>query len=254
MSLTTTPSRPAVTQVNDKIISSHKPEKIGKPNNMDDLNDVSKIRNVKELTAVMEMLETEEKLIRKLLANNDGKVSISPRAFKEEAISSNTATVVKMLVENKSSNFKQYSDSFYALYYKVSDEYKKWVSEEKTKVNKSVYCVNEQVDVEKSKILELSQESLSSEDSESSESPEESKNSNYLEFTMLDNHDKPPLVCFKLVVDPVEWSNDELKKFYLENSKKIVKIFEYCHYKSKGFLRIRKLYTSMTLNYSYSGL
>ena len=74
MSAPTTPSRPALTQVNDKIISSNKPEKIGKPNSRDDLSDVSEISSVKELTAVMERLETEEKLIRKLLANSDGKV------------------------------------------------------------------------------------------------------------------------------------------------------------------------------------
>ena len=82
-----------------------------------------------------------------------------------------------MLVENTSYHFKQYCDSFYTLYYKVSDEYKKWVSGEKTKVIESVERIKEQLGEEKSKNVENSEEFENTESSENSEGSQISKNS-----------------------------------------------------------------------------
>jgi len=255
MSLTTTPSRPAVTKVNDKVISSHKPEKIGKPNNRDDLIVVSENRNVKELKAAMERLETEEKLIRELLENSDGEVSISPRAFKEEDSSSNTATVVKMLVENKSSHFKQYCDSFYALNSKVSDEYKKWVSEEKTKVIESVECIKEHIGEESSKNVENSEEFENTESAESSESSEGSlisisstdsecsRKSKKMKFTynvdFSDQHDEPQ-VKFDLDMD----------SFYRSDRKKIINFSKYCRELARRLIQFKRTFALLPLNFS----
>ena len=244
MSLTTTPSRPAVTQVNGKIISSHKPEKIGKPNNRDDLIVVSENRNVKELKAAMERLETEEKLIRELLENSDGKVSISPRAFKEEAISSNTATVVEMLVENTSSHFKQYCDSFYALYYKVSDEYKKWVSGENNKVIESVERIKEQVGEEKSKNVESSEELESTESSENSEYSMSYEISEYLE-----NQEKSSRKSERTKYFVVEFDLD-MESFHRSDREKIRNFSKYCRELDFGLHQFKSTFARLPLNFS----
>ena len=252
MSLTTTPSRPAVTQVNGKIISSHKPEKIGKPNNRDDLIVVSENRNVKELKAAMERLETEEKLIRELLENSDGKVSISPRAFKEEAISSNTATVVEMLVENTSSHFKQYCDSFYALYYKVSDEYKKWVSGEKTQMIESVERIKEQVDEERSKNVENSEEFENTESSENSEGSQISKDSKDSECSRKSKKMKYSKdVEFSEYCDESQIKIDlDMNSFYRSDREKVRNFSKYCRELDFGLHQFKSTFARLPLNFS----
>ena len=264
MSVTTTQCRPtrnalSLQTVNDKAILSPIPEKTS---NRDVVSNVSEISNIKELEAVMERLETERGLVRKLQANRDDKVSISSTAFKEEAISSNTATVVKMMVENTSSCFNQYWDSFYTLYDKVADEYNKWISDEKIKVTKSVECSNKQIgEEEKSKSSEDSKESKSSEDSESSKNSEESKSSEESknseesksseesqssekskiseDVERSNNHDKS-LISFNLDMDGL----------HRADHKKINYFAQYCRELGSSLLQFKKSFDGLPLSFS----
>ena len=192
----------------------------------------------------MKRLKTEEELMRKLLANSDGKVSISPRAFKEEAISSNTATVVEMLVENTSSHFKQYCDSFYALYYKVSDEYKKWVSGENNKVIESVERIKEQVGEEKSKNVESSEELESTESSENSEYSMSYEISEYLE-----NQEKSSRKSERTKYVVVEFDLD-MESFHRSDREKIRNFSKYCLKLSNSLLQFKRRFARLPLNFS----
>ena len=55
--------------------------------------------------------------------HRNGKLKISPKAFKKEATSSNTSAAVKLLVENTNSCFNQHYDSLHELYDAVYTEY-----------------------------------------------------------------------------------------------------------------------------------
>ena len=86
-----------------------------KLNNYDIDSDVSENPGVKELAAVITRLESEHEIVhefRKL--HIDGKLAISLQAFKEEAASCNTATVVKKQLEKTSACFSQYFDCLVA--------------------------------------------------------------------------------------------------------------------------------------------
>ena len=147
MSVTTTQCRPVkVLKLKLKNPLEKVPEVTSKSSKSDVVSDVSEITGVNELVAALEKLEIEKEYVhetRKKFYSID-KLSISQKAFKDVASSTNTAAIVKKCVDKTSSCFRQYSDCFNDLYVAVADEYIKL--EKQTKVTNLVECSNEQED------------------------------------------------------------------------------------------------------------
>ena len=185
-------------------------------NNINVASDISETNCVKELAAALERLDMEKEFVNELQSNfhSDKKLAISPKAFKEGATSSNKAADVKMLVENRNSCFRQYSDCFDELRKAVLGEYNKWLCEEEIEVTRSVECSNEQVDEEESK---CSEESKLKENLEGSE------------ISISSNDDKdPPRISFEIDFDGVR------------DYKKLQNFAKNCRVLATRFLRVKE--------------
>lgn len=174
----------------------------------DVVSDMSKTTCVKELAAAVDRLEREKELVHELQSKfqSHEKLAIGPKAFRGAASSSKSADV-KMLMENRNSCFRQYSDCFYELRQAVLDEYNKRLSYKKIENTRSVECSNEQIDGEELKRSEI----LESSEKDSS-----------------DDNEDPPRVSFKIDLNGIR------------NFKNLHNFAKNCRVLARRFLRFKK--------------